>query len=50
MPGYAGDKERILTRLRSIEGQVGSLGLNESKRAPTCTPNRLLKPTAADER
>ena len=22
MPGYAGDKERVLTRLRRIEGQV----------------------------
>ena len=25
MPGYAGDKEQVLTRLRRIEGQVRGL-------------------------
>jgi hypothetical protein len=50
MPGYAGDKKQVPTRLRCIEGQVRRIGLNRSKRPPTCTPSRLLKPTAADER
>ena len=50
MAGYAGDKQQILARLRRIEGQVRGIGLNRSKCPPTCTPRRLLKPTAADER
>ena len=50
MPGYAGDKKQILTRLRRIEGQARGMCLNRSKRPPTVTPRHLLKPTAADER
>jgi hypothetical protein len=50
MAGNAGEKKQILTRLRRIEGQVRGIGLNRSKRPPTGTPSRLLKPTAADER
>jgi hypothetical protein len=50
MPGYAADEKQVLTRLRRIEGPVGSLGLNRSKRPLTCTPSCLLKPTAAGER
>jgi hypothetical protein len=38
MPGYAGDKERVLTRLRRIEGQVRGIGLNRSKRPPLVRP------------
>ena len=42
MPGYAGDKKQVLTRLRRIEGQVRGIGLNRSKRPPTGTPSRRV--------
>jgi len=39
MPGYAGDKERVLTRLRRIEGQRAAVTPRWSwPRPPTPSP------------